>query len=93
MSNQKTRLHRLLNTPQSLRADNTWAAPSFSHYLPAFTQRRADGRQLSYCGHAWITAAWHSTEPTCPTCRRLLTEEIADRMVTALIGPDDQGAA
>lgn len=45
----------------------------YSHYLPAFTVRRAN--QLRAICDTFIDPPQHSTYPTCPVCKRLLLDE------------------
>jgi hypothetical protein len=49
----------------------------FTHWIPPFTQRRRDGTQLAFC-ETWVFEHEHSCEPTCPACRRMLTEDDAE---------------
>jgi hypothetical protein len=42
-----------------------------THYIPAFTRRRADGTQLALC-ETYVTERAYSAEPTCDGCRRQL---------------------
>jgi hypothetical protein len=99
MSNQKRRLRRLGNLPAILRSEvvpfdsvEIVSTPLQTHYIPAFTQRRADGSQRAFCD-SWVFETEFSTEPTCPLCVRAMDADAAaldglvDKTVTARPAP------
>ena len=49
----------------------------FTHWIPPFTRRGANGTQEAFCG-AFILEKDYSSEPSCPACRSKMEADAKD---------------